>query len=262
MNRSIILALVMLVTSACLFSGCVVPADGYYSDPYYDSGVTVVPALPYIVSLYEQPYYNYLGYYYFYNNQRWYYSRTQGGNWIALPRTHWPYDTTWKGRHFHNDHRDHKYDRHNMRPSKDPKYRPQEDPRWRDKNQQKNAPFRKYPRYNDKYQQKKEPRYKDPRREDPRDKDLRREDSRRLQKYPMQKDRRRDEMKQRRQYPGKRAMDPHQHDRNKMEQERDNRNQHKIMRHPPQDKKQQDGQNRTKEEEEIRPGEPEFRHRR
>ncbi|WP_156968143.1 hypothetical protein [Desulfobacter vibrioformis] len=248
MNRLTLLALLMLVSSAVLFSGCVVPADSYYSDPYYQSNVTVVPALPYTVILYEQPYYNYHGYYYFYNSQRWYYSRTKGGNWIALPRTHWPSDTRWKGRHFHNDHRDHKYDGHDQPPSKDPKYRPPKAaPRGNDKHRQKKDPHPRDPRYNNKYQQKKDSRYKAPRREG----------SRQLQKDPVQKDKRRDEMDQRRQSPGKRAMDPRHPGHNKMKQEQDNRNQRKT--HPPQNKKHQDGKTRT--EEETRSSEPEFKRR-
>ncbi|NDY72201.1 hypothetical protein DO021_09695 [Desulfobacter hydrogenophilus] len=210
MNRSTILALFMLVSSTFLFSGCVVPADGYYSDPGYRSNVMVVPALPYTVNLYQRPYYNYHGYYYFYSNQRWYYSRAKGGRWIALPRTHWPRDTRWKGRHFHNDHRDHKYDRHDKPQSKKPKYQPQKDPRRSDKYRQKNDSLRKDSRHNEKNQLKK--------------------------------------------YPGKRAEEPRQHDRKKVKQERNDRNQRKMG--PPQNKNRKDDKNRKDNkkctEEEIR----------
>ncbi|WP_286820110.1 hypothetical protein [Desulfobacter sp. UBA2225] len=250
MNRSKILALLMLVSSAFLLSGCMVPADGYHSDPYYSSSVVVVPALPYTVNLYERPYYSHHGYYYFYNNQRWYYSRTRGGNWIALPRTHWPRDTRWKGRHYHNDHRDHKYDQHDRRPPKDPKHRPQENPRWNDKNKHKNDSLHRDPRYNEKNQPKRYPHNKDPRREDPR----------RLQKDKRPKEGRHDQIDPQKHHPGKRAMDPRQHDRNKMKQEQNEHNQRK--RHPLQNNRNpQDGKNPTGEEEEINPDAPQFKRR-
>lgn len=249
MNRSTMLALLMLVSSAGLFSGCVVPADGYYSDPYHRPGVVVVPALPYTVNLYERPYYNYRGYYYFYNNQHWYYSRSQGGNWIELPRTHWPYDTKWKERHFHNDRRDHKYDGHDRRPSKDPKYRSQEDPRRNNKSGQKYDPQRKDPRYNYKHQQKK----------DTHDRNPQRKNSQRLQKNSMQRDKHRDQMDQRKPNPGKQAMDPRQHAPDKTKQERDNHNQRKVLHHPAQNKKSQNVKNPTEEEEKKIPTELEFK---
>lgn len=228
----------MLISSIFLFPGCVIPDDGYYSDPYYSPGVVVVPALPYTVNLYERPYYNHRGCYYFYNNQHWYYSRTKGGNWTPLPRTHWPSDTRWRGRHFHNNHRDQKYDRHDKRPSKDP--------RWNNKYRQNNDPHRKAPRHNNKYQQKKDPHYKDPRQED----------SRQLQKHPMQKDKRYHKMDQRRPSPENRAMDPRQHDRNRMTPERGDRNPRIDPHH---NKNRQGDKNRT--EEEVRPNEPEFKRR-
>lgn len=247
MNRSTIPALLMLISSAFLFSGCAVPANGHYSDPYYSSNVVVVPALPYTVNLYERPYYNYRGYYYFYDHQHWYYSKTKGGNWIALPRTHWPRDTRWKGRHFHNDHRDHKYDKHDKRPPKDPKYRHPKNPRWNDKNKWKNDSPRRDSWYNEKGHPKKYPHHKDPCREGPC----------RLQKNQIPKDGRCDEMDHRRQHPEKRTMEPCQHDRNKMKQKQNEHNQRRV--HPPQNKTRRDGKERTKDG--IRPGEPEFERR-
>ena len=116
----------MVVTSAFFFSGCVVPADGYYSDPYYPPSATVVPTLPHIITLHDRPYYTYRGYYYFYNNSGWYYSKHRNGRWIVLPRKHWPRETRWKGRHYYHDHRDKKYKKPH---SKDPKDHSKKDPR-------------------------------------------------------------------------------------------------------------------------------------
>lgn len=248
MNRSTLFAILMLVSSPFLFSGCVVLADDYYSDPYYPPDVVVVPALPYSVDLYAQSYYSYSGYYYFYNNQCWYYSRTRGGNWIKLPRTHWPYDTRWKGHHFRNDHRDHKYDRHGEPRSKDPRHkdkqrgemdhrgehpgkramdRPEHD-RNKMKQEQDNRNQRKVPSPQNKKGIEKQ------------------NNTKQLQKNQIQKDRRTDQMDQRGQYPGKRAMDPGQHDNNKMKQNRNDRNQREV--YPTRDKRLQDGKKRTEEE--------------
>ncbi len=223
----------MIACSTFFFSGCVIPADGYYSAPYYHSSVVVVPALPYTVNLYDRAYYNYRGYYYFYNNQRWYYSRNKSGHWIALPRTHWPHDTKWRGHHFYHDHHDHKSGRQKNRPPQKTKHHSQKNP----------------PRH-DKYQQKKDPRYKN----------SYREDSRRPHKSPKPKEKIDDEKKQKKKSSKKRTMDPRQHDPKKMKRDRNNHKQRNM--HPPKNKQKQhkDGKKRT--EDEIYPNKPEFERRR
>ncbi len=63
----------------------------------HGSHVAIAPPLPLIVELGE-PYYVYGGYYYHYDNDRWYYSRSQGGPWIDLPRDRYPKEVRFKGR--------------------------------------------------------------------------------------------------------------------------------------------------------------------
>lgn len=226
--------LLILACGTLLFSGCVIPADSYYSDPYYHPGVVIVPALPYTVDLYDQRYYNYRGYYYFYNNQRWYYSRTNGGHWVALPRTHWPHETRWQGRHFYNDHRDHKHGGQESHPPKNSKYRSHENPRRDDKHQ-------------DKHRKEKSQHYKN----------THIEDANRSQKNPIQKERRHDEKDQQKKYFEKRGSDPRQHDHNKVKQDRSH--QKRTNMHPTKKQQRQDGK-KTKEDE-PRPDELKFKHR-
>lgn len=78
--------------SLLLLAACVVtPGPGGY-------GVTVAPALPSVVVLDESPYYYQGGYYYLYQNNGWSYSRSKGGPWAELPRSHWPKEIRHKGR--------------------------------------------------------------------------------------------------------------------------------------------------------------------
>ncbi|MBU0483801.1 MAG: hypothetical protein KKB30_04740 [Proteobacteria bacterium] len=74
-----------------------------------DVGVVVsIPLLPPLVDLREEPYYNHSGYYYHFNNERWYYSRSKGGPWADLPRDHYPKETRYKGKkHRHDKGQDH-----------------------------------------------------------------------------------------------------------------------------------------------------------
>lgn len=204
MNKSTILALLVLVSSAYLFSGCVVPADGYYSDPYYSPDAGFAPALPYEVILYDRPYYSYRGYYYFYDNDQWFYSRTNGGNWRALPRSRWPRSTHWKGRHYQNDNRGKDFDR---RPPNEPRREdrrpPQNDQHWGNK-----------PRPADQY----------------------RKDERRPAPDPRQKDKWRHDMNQRHDEPEKRTSSQRQNDEwQKKDQYKKSRDQHTMP--PPQDNK-------------------------
>jgi len=224
MNKSTLLALLMVAGSGWLFSGCVV-SDGYYGDPYYSgSDVVIAPALPYEVYLYDRPYYSYGGFYYFYDNDRWYYSRSKGGRWLDLPRSHWPHDTRWRGRHYYNDHRNFKEERRPVRdPRRDEQFRYNKDPRWNNNNYHPNAA----PRQDNKYRRD-EPRYKDPRRDDQRRPEM---DSRRHDRRPPQAEPRRDEkgrpdFDQQHQKPVNRSMDQRSNnDRNRKDQFRHDRNQ-------------------------------------
>lgn len=106
--KKIFLACSLTLAGTLLLSlgGCVVE-PGYYGDSYYGSaygGGEIAPALPMVVELYDGPYYSYSGFYYFYDNNQWYYSRVRGGHWAPLPPVYWPRDTRWRGRVFHNDH--------------------------------------------------------------------------------------------------------------------------------------------------------------
>jgi hypothetical protein len=73
----------------------------------YGTGVAIAPPLPATVELVD-PYYVYGGYHYYYNNDRWYYSRSRDGRWIELPRDHYPREVRFKGQ---RDERDRKDDR-------------------------------------------------------------------------------------------------------------------------------------------------------
>lgn len=66
--------------------------------------VVSIPLLPPIVELREEPYYNHSGYYYFFDNGRWYYARSKGGPWVDLPRGHYPKETRYKGKSRRHDH--------------------------------------------------------------------------------------------------------------------------------------------------------------
>jgi hypothetical protein len=62
-------------------------------------GVVVsIPALPSVVILGDEPYYNHSDYQYFYDNNRWYYSRSRQGPWVELPRDRYPKEIRYKGR--------------------------------------------------------------------------------------------------------------------------------------------------------------------
>ncbi len=69
-------------------------------------------------------------------------------------------------------------------------------------------------------------------------------------------------MDQRKPNPGKQAMDPRQQAPNKTKQERDNRNQRKVLQHPAQNKKSQNVKKPREEEEKIISTELEFKRRR
>lgn len=107
--RTTLPALLLLVSSAFLFGGCVVAPDPYYDhySPY--RGVVLAPALPEVVVLGDRPYYYHRGYHYFYDDGRWYYSRNQRDRWRQLPESHWPRDTRYRHRPPHGHHHDHRW---------------------------------------------------------------------------------------------------------------------------------------------------------
>ncbi len=87
--------LVILLSSAFILTSCVVAHRR-------GGGVEIIPILPAVLELdVDQPYYTQDGYYYYYTNDRWQYSRSRSGPWAELPRSHWPHETRWRGR----DHR-------------------------------------------------------------------------------------------------------------------------------------------------------------
>ena len=83
----------VIVASFALFmlAGCLIgPGPGGY-------GVEVVPPLPAVVEIGVEPYYYQSGYHYFYQNDRWQYSRSRSGPWTELPRSHWPKEIRRRG---------------------------------------------------------------------------------------------------------------------------------------------------------------------
>ncbi len=83
--------LIALPLAALLFGGCAV-TTGYRGE------AVIVPALPSIVVLEDEPYYFYGGYYYYYHDDRWSYSNSRSGPWMELPRDRYPNETRFKGR--------------------------------------------------------------------------------------------------------------------------------------------------------------------
>jgi hypothetical protein len=85
-------ALIVAPLAALVLSACVVaPAR-------HGPGMVIAPALPAVVELSVEPYYYQSGYYYFYDNSRWRYSRSRSGPWTDLPRNRYPKETRFKGR--------------------------------------------------------------------------------------------------------------------------------------------------------------------
>ncbi len=82
--------LFILVFSALMCLSCVATVGPQ------GTGVAIAPPLPATVELVD-PYYNYGGYFYFYDNDRWFYSHSRGGPWRDLPREHYPKEVRFKG---------------------------------------------------------------------------------------------------------------------------------------------------------------------
>lgn len=85
------LLLVSLFMLVALASCVVTPAT-------QDYGVVVAPPLPSVVVLGSDPYYYNSGFYYYYHDNSWSYSKSRGGPWSGLPRSHWPKEIRHGGR--------------------------------------------------------------------------------------------------------------------------------------------------------------------
>ena len=92
MKRLLSMVLVAIFASFMLTACLVSPGPGGY-------GVEVAPPLPAVVEVdVAQPYYYQSGYHYFYQNDRWHYSRSRSGPWTELPRSHWPKEIRHRNR--------------------------------------------------------------------------------------------------------------------------------------------------------------------
>ena len=88
-----------MVFAALLFAAC------YVGPGYRGEGVVMVPPLPSVVILEDEPYYQHGGYFYYYHGDRWSYSRSRSGPWVELPRDRYPHEVRFKGRE-HREERD------------------------------------------------------------------------------------------------------------------------------------------------------------
>src|SRR3990172_5862979 len=80
-----------LLLAVLLCTGCFVAAGPH------GAGIGIAPPLPIVVEL-ADPYYVHGDFHYYYNNDRWYYSRSRGGPWIDLPRDRYPKEVRRKGK--------------------------------------------------------------------------------------------------------------------------------------------------------------------
>lgn len=71
--------------------------------------VVTVPALPSVVVMERDPYYQHQGYYYYYKQDQWYYSKSKRGPWRDLPRSRYAKEVKYKGKHWKYDHSRHQY---------------------------------------------------------------------------------------------------------------------------------------------------------
>ena len=83
--------LLAVLLAAILLAACAV-RTGYRGE------AVIVPALPSIVVLEEEPYYVHGGYHYHYQNNIWLYSTSRSGPWRELPRDRWPKEVKFKGK--------------------------------------------------------------------------------------------------------------------------------------------------------------------
>lgn len=82
---------ITVLSAALLSAGCVMNAGPH------GSGIAIAPPLPVVVEL-ADPYYFHRDYHYYHDNDRWYYSRSRGGPWVALPRDRYPKEIRHKGK--------------------------------------------------------------------------------------------------------------------------------------------------------------------
>ena len=87
MKKFLIVGLPMV----CLLMGCMVGPG-----PRGSGGVVIVPALPSVVVLEAEPYYQQGSYFYFYQNNSWSYSNSKSGPWVELPRDRYPKEVKLK----------------------------------------------------------------------------------------------------------------------------------------------------------------------
>lgn len=90
--KSLLSLMCLLLFATFVFTSCVVsPGPGGY-------GIDVAPPLPTVIELGVEPYYFHSGYHYYYQDNRWLYSRERNGTRMELPRSHWPNEVRYKGR--------------------------------------------------------------------------------------------------------------------------------------------------------------------
>ena len=89
--------LIVLLFATTVLTACIVP--GRHGEP-----TVLVPALPSVVVMDQEPYYQSGGYYYWYNNDAWYWSRSRDSrDWQPLPRDRYPNEFRYQGRHWQKD---------------------------------------------------------------------------------------------------------------------------------------------------------------
>jgi len=104
--------LALFLVAVFAVTGCVVVPD---RRGHHGPAVLIVPPLPPVVVLEDEPFYFYEGYHYHYRDNGWYYSKSRRGPWKALPRDHYPGKVRFKGKRWkHERERDrdrrHEYD--------------------------------------------------------------------------------------------------------------------------------------------------------
>ena len=97
------LLIATIILGSLLTACAVVPVGGRGHGP---DRVVIAPILPSIVVLEAEPYYFHSGYYYHYNNSRWFYSQSRSGPWADLPRDRYPKEVRYKDKEGHNRDRD------------------------------------------------------------------------------------------------------------------------------------------------------------
>jgi hypothetical protein len=94
--------LVVEMLAITLVAGCMV-GPGPNGSTELGVGLVVVPALPSVVVLEAEPYYQHADYYYYYQGDRWSYSRSRSGPWTDLPRDRYPKEVKYKNQGNHGE---------------------------------------------------------------------------------------------------------------------------------------------------------------